>query len=60
VFYEEFQTKKIQLRDNRKEGFGLVYEGKKLKKAEKYMNDKKTREWTSVFSFRKDNPDVRF
>lgn len=60
TFYDNNQTRKVQLKNNQKEGFALIYEGKMLKKVEKYAKDKKIGEWTSLFDFRKDNPEVQF
>lgn len=55
------QTKqKIQYQNNQKNGFCLVYKGRRLKRVDKYVNDKLRGSWTDVSSFRKDNPDVSF
>ncbi|WP_378178941.1 toxin-antitoxin system YwqK family antitoxin [Aquimarina sp. SS2-1] len=51
-------TKKYQYRNNKKNGYCLLYKNDKLFKAEKYINDQKTGEWTDVFSFKKDNPNA--
>jgi len=51
-------TKKYQYRNNKKNGYCLLYRNRKLFKAEKYVDDQKTGEWTDVFSFKKDNPNV--
>ncbi|MDH7447972.1 toxin-antitoxin system YwqK family antitoxin [Aquimarina sp. 2201CG14-23] len=50
--------RKYQYRNNQKNGYCLWYKNDKLFKAEKYINDKKTGEWTDAFSFKKDNPNV--
>ncbi len=50
--------RKYQYRNNKKNGYCLLYKNNKLFKAEKYINDEKTGEWTDVFSFKKDNPNA--
>ncbi|MDY8134778.1 hypothetical protein [Aquimarina sp. 2201CG5-10] len=51
-------TKKYQYKNNKKEGFCLLYKNNKLFKAEKYINNMKTGEWTDIFSFKRDNPNA--
>ena len=62
IFHEIAVPKKtkIQFRNNIKNGYALYYRNNKLIKAEKYKNNKKTGEWTSVSSFRRDHPDLAF
>lgn len=62
IFHEIAVSKKtkIQFRNNSKNGFALYYKRNKLIKAEKYKNNYKTGEWTSVSSFRRDIPDLAF
>ncbi len=50
--------RKYQYRNNKKNGYCLLYKNDKLFKAEKYVDDRKTGEWTDVFSFKKDNPNA--
>ncbi|MCK8521115.1 hypothetical protein M0D21_06035 [Aquimarina sp. D1M17] len=51
-------TRKYQYQNNKKEGYCLLYKNNKLFKAERYINDVKTGEWTDVFSFKRDNPNA--
>jgi len=51
-------TRKYQYRNNKKNGYCLLYKNNKLFKAEKYIENQKIGEWTDVSSFRKDNPNV--
>lgn len=60
TFNYENSSKKIQFKKGIKEGFALVYKKRKLYKVEKYMNNLKTGEWTSVSNFKRDNPNVTF
>ncbi|WP_075340412.1 toxin-antitoxin system YwqK family antitoxin [Tenacibaculum agarivorans] len=46
---------KCQLRDNKKNGYCLVYKQNKLVKASKFVNDKKIKEWTDFSSFKREN-----
>ncbi|APY08015.1 hypothetical protein BWZ20_06740 [Winogradskyella sp. J14-2] len=55
IFYQHNKTVKIQFKDGLKNGYALFYNNGKLKKAERYDDDKKTGEWTSYFKFRRDN-----
>lgn len=60
IFYDK-ETKnkqKIQYKNNKKNGFALQYKKNKLMKAEKYIEDEKVDEWTSVIAFKLDNPNV--
>lgn len=62
IFYDsqtEFSSK-FQFKNNKKNGFALRYKKKRLIKAEKYINNKKEGEWTSVLAFKRDNPEVKF
>ncbi|GAB5398894.1 MAG: hypothetical protein Aureis2KO_04790 [Aureisphaera sp.] len=58
IFYDiaNQKTNKFQYKNNKKNGFCLRYNKKKLIKAERYKNDQKDGEWTSISSFRRDNP----
>ncbi|MDT0556300.1 toxin-antitoxin system YwqK family antitoxin [Patiriisocius hiemis] len=60
IFYDIANQKKAkyQFKDNQKNGFALQYNKQKLMRAEKYENDEKVGEWTSVWAFKRDNPDV--
>ncbi|MDC8002956.1 hypothetical protein POV27_02775 [Aureisphaera galaxeae] len=60
IFYDiaNRKTSKFQYKNNQKNGFGLRYNKRKLVRAERYKNDKKDGEWTSIVSFKRDNPDV--
>ena len=60
IFYDiaNQKTSKFQFKNNKKNGFSLRYEKKKLIKAEKYTNNIKEDEWTSIIAFRRDNPGV--
>lgn len=60
TFYERKLLLKVQYKKNKRNGFGLVYHNKKLKKAIKFEEDKKVGEWSSLMSFRRDNPQVSF
>ncbi len=51
-------TRKYQYKNNKKEGYSLLYRNNKLFKAERYSNDRKTGEWTDIFSFKRDNPNT--
>lgn len=62
IFYDIANQKKakFEFKNNRKNGFALHYNKHKLMRAEKYEDDKKLGEWTSIWAFKKDNPDVSF
>ena len=62
IFYDLDESKmvKIQFKGNRKHGYALRYKKRKLIKVERFSNDEKTGEWTSVIAFKLDNPDVRW
>jgi len=62
VFYDidKNETHKIQFNNNQKNGIGLYYFNNKLLKAYKYVDDKQIGEWTSISSFRRDNPNMSF
>ena len=51
-------VRKYQYKNNKKNGYCLLYRNSRLFKAEKYVDDQKTGEWTDVFSFKKDNPNA--
>ncbi len=60
IFYDlaTQTTQKVQYQHNKKNGFCLVYHSRKLQKVEKYVNDIHKGEWTTIRSFKKDNPEV--
>ncbi len=60
IFYQGTRVEKVKFNNGMKEGFALIYENDKLKKAEKYLHNNKTGEWTSLFKFKNDNPEVQF
>jgi len=62
IFYEigTRNKNKFEYKNNLKNGYGLRYKNKRLIKVEKYINDRKEGEWTSISSFRRDNPNVAF
>ena len=62
IFYDiaNSKTSKFQYKNNLKNGYSLCYKKGKLIKAEKYTNDKKEGEWTSIIAFKLDNPGVSF
>uniref|UniRef100_UPI00404B81D8 toxin-antitoxin system YwqK family antitoxin n=1 Tax=Flavobacterium sp. TaxID=239 RepID=UPI00404B81D8 len=49
--------KKMEYKNNQPNGFAFVYESDEVVKAEKFLNGKMMQEWTSMESFKKDNPD---
>jgi antitoxin component YwqK of YwqJK toxin-antitoxin module len=60
IFYDIANRKKqlFQYHKNQKNGFSLRYENNKLIMAEKYVNNKKEGQWTSIWEFKRDNPDA--
>ncbi|MFV0248315.1 MAG: toxin-antitoxin system YwqK family antitoxin [Tenacibaculum sp.] len=46
---------KCQLKDNKKNGYCLIYDKNQLIKVAKYKSDKKIKEWSSFSSFKKEN-----
>ena len=62
IFYEIGTRNKIKFeyKNNAKNGFCLHYKKRKLVLVEKYVDNRKTGAWTSVSSFRRDNPSVSF
>ncbi|MFV9550010.1 hypothetical protein [Algibacter sp. PT7-4] len=46
---------KCQLKDNKKNGYCLLYKNEKLVSASKYKAGKKIKEWTTFTSFKKEN-----
>ncbi len=60
ILYEGNMVKKVRFEAGRKTGFALCYQDEKLKMVEKYIADEKTGEWTSLYAFKKDNPEVKF
>ena len=53
-------VEKVKFVNDAKEGYGLFYKDGKLFKAQHYKNDVLTGAWTSVSSFKKDNPNAKF
>lgn len=51
--------RKTQYQNNKKNGFSLIYQKKKLIKVEKYTQDMFKGAWSDIRSFRRDNPDVK-
>lgn len=60
VIYHGKRIEKVKYNKGMKEGFALIYENDKIVKAEKYLHNNKTGEWTSLFKFKNDNPEVKF
>ena len=58
IFYNQNNQAKFQYKNNKKNGFALLYEKNKLMKAEKYEDDQKVGEWTSLSAFKMDNPNA--
>ncbi|NNE76654.1 MAG: hypothetical protein HKN31_06225 [Pricia sp.] len=60
IFYEPENSEKlkIQYRENRRHGYAMRYKKRKLVKVERFDNNEKTGEWTSVIAFKIDNPGV--
>ncbi len=60
IFYDiaNQKTSKFQYKNNEKNGFCLRYKKRKLIRAERYKNGVKDGEWTSIISFKRDNPGV--
>ncbi|WP_299216047.1 hypothetical protein [uncultured Dokdonia sp.] len=61
IFYDlaTQEKRKTQYQNNKKNGFSLVYQKNKLVRVEKYIQDVYKGMWTSIRSFRHDNPDVK-
>ncbi|GGG18198.1 hypothetical protein GCM10011344_18540 [Dokdonia pacifica] len=61
IFYDlaTQEKRKTQYQNNKKNGFSLIYQKNKLIKVEKYIQDVYKGMWTSISSFRRDNPDVK-
>jgi antitoxin component YwqK of YwqJK toxin-antitoxin module len=62
IFYDiaNRNKTKFQYKNNQKNGFAICYDKKKLVLVEKYTNDLKVGEWTSIWTFKRDNPDASF
>ena len=60
IFYDlaKREKRKIQYDAGKKNGYCLVYKKNTLIRAEKYEQDKRTGQWTSVREFKRDNPEV--
>jgi len=61
IFYDlaTREKRKTQYQNNKKNGFSLIYQENKLIKVEKYIQDIFEGMWTSIISFKRDNPDVK-
>jgi len=61
IFYDlaERNKEKVEYQNNKKNGYSLVYKGRKLVKVKKYRNDQRIGEWTDKKSFKRDNPEIR-
>ncbi|MFC4634028.1 toxin-antitoxin system YwqK family antitoxin [Dokdonia ponticola] len=61
IFYDlaTQEIRKTQYQNNQKNGFSLIYKKNKLVKVEKYIQNEYKGTWTSIRSFRRDNPDVK-
>ncbi len=57
LFYDNMERiyHKCQLKNNKKDGYCLLYTNEKLVKVEKYKAGKKIKEWTDFRSFKKEN-----
>ena len=62
IFYDiaNATTTKFQFKNNKKNGYALCYKKNKLKRAEKYEDDIKVGTWTSIYTFKRDNPNASF
>jgi antitoxin component YwqK of YwqJK toxin-antitoxin module len=62
IFYDIAKGNKtnFQYKNNHKNGFALRYKKEKLVLVEKYTNNLKVGEWTSIWAFKRDNPDASF
>lgn len=60
LYVGDHTTIKIQYENNMREGYALLYKNGNLYKAEKYSKDTLTGSWTSLKSFKKQNPDAFF
>ena len=58
IFYDENGKviKKCQYSNNLLNGLSIIYNKGNIIKAEKYINNKKVKTWTSIAEFKKDNP----
>ena len=59
IFYDKKEKviKKMEYKNDKPHGFSLIYENGDVVKAEKFLNGKLLKEWTSFSDFKKDNPD---
>ncbi|WP_035899780.1 toxin-antitoxin system YwqK family antitoxin [Leeuwenhoekiella sp. MAR_2009_132] len=53
-------VEKVKFVNDVKEGYSLLYKNGRLFKAQHYENNVLTGAWTSVATFKKDNPNARF
>ncbi|MFI8377241.1 toxin-antitoxin system YwqK family antitoxin [Leeuwenhoekiella sp. NPDC079379] len=53
-------VEKVKFVNDAKEGFSLLYKNGRLFKAQHYENNVLTGAWTSIATFKKDNPNARF
>jgi len=49
-----------QYKANKKDGFSFWYKNDKMFKAERFKNNLKEGEWTSILAFKRDNPNPKF
>ena len=57
IFYDNMERVilKCQFKNNIKNGYCLTYKNEKLVLTSKYISGKKTKEWTSIKAFKKEN-----
>lgn len=60
IFYENNTEIKVPFKNGKKDGYALEYSHHKLQKVVKYIENQKKGEWTTLKSFKNDNPQVQF
>ncbi len=62
IFYDIAgrNKEKVELQNNQRNGYCLIYEGRKLIRVKKYNNNAIIGEWTDKKSFKRDNPEIKF
>lgn len=57
IFYDEKQivTKKCEYKKDKLNGISILYDQGQIIKAEKYIDGKKIKTWTSIEEYKKDN-----
>ncbi len=60
VYYYENSYENCLYQNDSKTRFCLTYENNTITKAKKYVNDVFLQQWTSIPSFKRDNPDFKF